>query len=91
MRFSLIQRNVRDMRTGPVVADSDHTNAETDKRQMSQRTLALSTIKSDLDAGIPDKELIEKYEISPDGLQVLFDKLIQAMANGSSHIRLESE
>jgi hypothetical protein len=79
------------MRTGPVVADSDHTNAETDKRQMPQRTLALSAIKSDLDAGIPDKELIEKYEISPDGLQVLFDKLIQAIASGSSHIQLESE
>ena len=58
---------------------------------MSKKTLALETIKADLGAGIPDEELMEKYELSPGGLQSLFDKSIQAVASGSSHVQIESE
>ncbi len=57
---------------------------------MPKKTLALSTIKADLDAGIPDEDLMEKYDLSAGDLDVFFDKLIRAVANGSSHIQLES-
>jgi hypothetical protein len=58
---------------------------------MSKKNVALETIKADLAAGIPDEELMAKYEISPGGLQPLFDKLIRAVASGSSHVQIESE
>jgi hypothetical protein len=58
---------------------------------MSKKTFALATIKSDLSAGMPDEELMEKYELSPGGLQALFDKSIRAVASGSSHVQIESE
>jgi hypothetical protein len=58
---------------------------------MSQKTLAVETIKADLDAGMPDEELTEKYEISPDGLPAFLDKLIRAVASRSSHVQIESE
>ena len=58
---------------------------------MSKKTLPVETIKSDLAADIPDKELMEKYELSPGALQALFDKLIRAVASGSSHVQIESE
>jgi uncharacterized protein (DUF433 family) len=58
---------------------------------MSKKTLALETVKSDLAAGISDEDLMYKYDLSPGGLQALFDKLIRAMANGTSHVQIESE
>ena len=58
---------------------------------MSKKTLDLETIKSDLAADKPDEELIEKYELSPGELQALFDKLIRAVASGSSHVQIESQ
>ncbi len=58
---------------------------------MSKKIVALETIKADLAAGIPDEELMEKYEISPSGLQTLFDELIRAVASGSAHVQIESE
>jgi len=58
---------------------------------MSEKTLDLETIKSDLAADIPDEELMEKYDLSPGGLQALFDKLIRAVASGASHVQIESQ
>lgn len=58
---------------------------------MQKKTLALTTIKADLAAGVPDEELMEKYELSLDGLQALFDKLSRAIASGSSHVELETQ
>lgn len=58
---------------------------------MSKKTLALDAVKSDLAADIPDEELMDKYDLSPGGLQALFDKLIRAMANGASYVQIESE
>ena len=58
---------------------------------MSKKTLDLETIKSDLAADIADEELMEKYELSTGALQALFDKLIRAVATGSSHVQIEYE
>lgn len=58
---------------------------------MHKKTLALTTIKEELVAGIPDEELMEKYELSQGGLRTLFDKLSRAIANGSAYVELESQ
>jgi hypothetical protein len=78
------------MKTGPIATRSEHRNLETGARQLHKKTLILTAIKDDLAAGLPDEELLEKYEISPVGLQALFDKLLKAIASGSSHVELES-
>ena len=58
---------------------------------MHKKTLALTAIKEDIVAGIPDEDLMEKYELSPGGLRTLFDKLSRAIANGSAYVELESQ
>jgi hypothetical protein len=58
---------------------------------LNKKTLALTTIKKDIVAGIPDEELMKKYELSPGALRTLFDKLSQAIANGSAYVELESQ
>lgn len=51
----------------------------------------VTEITADLQKGIPDEELMEKYRLSEKGLKRLFDKLLKAACNGSRHIAVESD
>lgn len=58
---------------------------------MARKTLALTDLKSDLHEGISDEELMEKYQLSPEGLKELLTQLVRAMALGSSQVELETD
>jgi hypothetical protein len=58
---------------------------------MNINILALVAVKSDLEAGTPDEELMEKYELTPSELQTLFDGLIRAIAIGASDVCIKAE
>lgn len=58
---------------------------------MAKVILALSELRSDLHAGLPDEELMAKYNLTPDGLKTLLDQVIRAMACGSSQVELETD
>ncbi len=51
----------------------------------------VAEIMSDIDQGLSDAELMEKYGLSENGLQRLFERLLRAMATGANQIRIESD
>ncbi len=55
------------------------------------RSIEVAELLSNLKQGMTDKELMEKYEISADGLRSLFSSLLIAMSRGSSYVAVESD
>lgn len=55
------------------------------------KVLSVEEIKSHLNKGTPDDELMRAYGLSPEELRHLFDRLIKAMADGSSYVRMTQE
>jgi uncharacterized protein (DUF433 family) len=58
---------------------------------MPKVILAVSDLRSDLHAGLPDEELMAKYKLTPEGLKTLLDQVIRAIACGSSQVELETD
>jgi hypothetical protein len=56
-----------------------------------ERRISVEEITSDLQKGIPDKELMHKYRLSENGLKRLFDLFLRAMSTGADHIQVECE
>ena len=55
-----------------------------------KKTIMVAEIVADLDQGMPDEQLMKKYQLSPDGLERLLAKLLKALANRVSEIEVES-
>ena len=55
-----------------------------------KKTVRVAQIVADLDQGMPDEQLMKKYQVSRNGLERLLDKLLKALANGASEIKVES-
>lgn len=55
------------------------------------KTLSVDEIKTYLNKGIPDDELMRAFGLSPSELKDLFDQLIRAMANGSPYVHIKCD
>lgn len=55
------------------------------------KILLVEEIKTHLNKGTPDDELMRAYGLSPEGLRRLYDRLIKAMADGSRYVRMSQE
>jgi len=52
------------------------------------KTLSVEEIKTHLNEGTPDHELMRAYGLSASELKDLFDQLVRAMANGSPYVHI---
>jgi hypothetical protein len=52
------------------------------------KTLSVEEIKTHLNKGTPDDELMRAYGLSPDELKGLYEQLIRAVADGSPYLHI---
>jgi hypothetical protein len=53
--------------------------------------ISVMGIMADFKNGIPDEELMGKYGLSEKGLQAVFERVLEAMCSGLSHLEVESD
>jgi len=56
---------------------------------MKKKIILVEELKSDLNEGMSDEELMKKYGLSEKGRKALIDSLLKAISSGSWYIRFE--
>jgi hypothetical protein len=55
------------------------------------KALSVEEIKTHLNQGTPDDELMRAYGLSSEELKRLYDQLIRAIADGSPYVHISSD
>ena len=89
-RFFLIRAHFEDIGTGLLSAAVTIMRNLKQKTPQHVKTLAVTTIRSDIETGVRDEEIMAKYGLSREELQALFKALMRALANGASHVEIRN-
>jgi hypothetical protein len=55
------------------------------------KTFSVEEIRTRLIKDTPDEELMQSYGLSPNELRCLYDRLVRAMAHGSSYVHIGND